>query len=103
MLTIVSTGRPLHTANELGDAIRRTRREQRLTQIALAERANVARGAVQKIEAGRGTVNLSTVLKILRTLSLDLSVNSRRIPIRANSTGKSRIPPTAGPATVRTE
>jgi DNA-binding XRE family transcriptional regulator len=103
MLTIVSTSRPVYTAKELGEAIRRTRREQGLTQIALAERTNVARGAVQKIESGRGTVNLPTVLKILRTLSLDLSVSSRMTPIRAASTNKSRIPPTTGPATVRTE
>src|ERR1700680_745435 len=33
MLTIVSTSRPVHTAKELGEAIRRTRREQGLTQI----------------------------------------------------------------------
>lgn len=62
---------------ELGEEIRRARRELKLSQIDLAERANVARGAVQKIEGGRGTVNLTTVLKLLRTLSLDLTVNSR--------------------------
>jgi DNA-binding XRE family transcriptional regulator len=103
MLIIVSMNRPTYTAKELGEAIRRTRREQDLTQIALAERANVARGAVQKIEAGRGTVNLSTVLKILRTLSLDLSVSSRMTPIRAASLGRSRMPPSTGPGTVRTQ
>jgi HTH-type transcriptional regulator / antitoxin HipB len=103
MLIIVSMNRPVYTAKELGEAIRRSRREQGLTQIALAERANVARGAVQKIEAGRGTVNLSTVLKILRTLSLDLSVSSRMTPIRAAAMGRSRIPPSAGPGTIRTQ
>ena len=103
MLMIVSMNRHIYTAKELGEAIRRTRREQGLTQIALAERANVARGAVQKIEAGRGTVNLPTVLKILRTLSPDLSVSSRMTPIRAASMGRSRIPPSTGPGTVRTQ
>ncbi|MGH7776905.1 MAG: helix-turn-helix transcriptional regulator [Candidatus Dormibacterales bacterium] len=103
MLAIVSTARPLYTAKELGEAIRLARREQGLTQIALAERANVARGAVQKLEEGRGTVNLQTVLKILRTLSLDLRVTSRTTAIRAGSTNRSRIHPTTGPATVRTQ
>src|SRR2546428_14166946 len=103
MLTVVSTSMLVHSTKDLGDATRGARREQRLTQVALAERANVARGAVQKIEAGRGTVNLPTVLKILRTLSLDLSVSSRTIPIRTASANKSRIPPTAGPTTVRTQ
>ena len=101
MLAIVSISRVVHTAKELGETIRRGRQEQGLTQIALAERANVARGAVQKIESGRGTVNLPTVLKILRTLSLDLTVTSRATPIRPISAGKSTAPATAGPATLR--
>ena len=80
MLAIVSTA--VFTTKDLGETIRRARREQGLTQIALAERANVARGAVQKLESGRGTVNFPTVLKVLRTLSLDLVVSSRATPIR---------------------
>jgi transcriptional regulator with XRE-family HTH domain len=82
MLTIVSTPTPVYTPTDLGETIRRARRTQGLTQIDLAERANVARGAVQKLESGRGTVNFPTVLKILRTLSLDLVVSSRATPIR---------------------
>jgi HTH-type transcriptional regulator / antitoxin HipB len=97
MLAIVSTT-PVFTAKDLGEAIRHARRERGLTQIALAERANVARGAVQKLESGRGTVNLPTVLKILRTLSLDLIVSSRAAPIRPGGATESRIPPTAGPS-----
>jgi transcriptional regulator with XRE-family HTH domain len=94
MLTIVSMG-PIHTLADLGETIKRARREQGWSQIALAERANVARGALQKIEAGRGTVNLPTVLKILRTLSLDLTVTSRAIPIR--------IPPASSAADVHAQ
>ena len=91
----MSTTGPLHTAAELGEAIKRARRAHGLSQIALAERANVARGALQKIETGRGTVNLTTLLKLLRILSLDLSVTSRSGAVQGNSTDESR-PPTAG-------
>jgi transcriptional regulator with XRE-family HTH domain len=91
MLMIVSTLAPVYSTRDLGEAIRRARHEQGLSQIALAERANVARGVVQKLESGRGTVNLPTVLKVLRTLSLDLIVSSRGTPIR--------IPPLARPPT----
>jgi transcriptional regulator with XRE-family HTH domain len=77
MLAIVSIQARVFDVAELGRVIRRVRRERRLTQIELAERANVARGAVQKLEEGRGTVNLTTVLKILRMLSLDLTITTR--------------------------
>ena len=99
MLMIVGISTPLHSARDLGEVVRRSRREQGLTQIALAERANVARGVVQKLESGRGTVNLPTVLKVLRTLSLDLLVSSRAIPIRPGHVNRSLIPPSAGPPT----
>jgi HTH-type transcriptional regulator / antitoxin HipB len=77
MLTIVSIKHRVFTVKELGESIKGARRELKLNQIELAQRANVARGAVQKLEEGRGTVNLDTVFKLLRTLSLDLTVESR--------------------------
>src|SRR5215472_12191281 len=82
MLMIVSIAMPVHSARDLGETVRRARHEQGLTQIALAERANVARGVVQKLESGRGTVTLPTVLKVMQTLSLDLVVSPRSTPIR---------------------
>lgn len=85
MLMIVSTATTVYTMKDLGQTVRRARRERGLTQIALAERANVARGAIQKLESGRGTVNLPTVLKVLRTLSLDIVVSSRATPIQPQS------------------
>ncbi len=79
MLTIVSMhlGTPVYTTKDLGQALKRARKQRGLTQIALAERANVARGVLQKLESGRGAVTLDTVLKLLHTLSLDLIVESR--------------------------
>ncbi|TAN35078.1 XRE family transcriptional regulator [bacterium] len=77
MLAIASMKSKVFEPRELGRALRSARRAKRMTQIELAQRANVARSAVQKMEEGRGTVNLDTVLKLLRTLSLDLEVVSR--------------------------
>lgn len=62
---------------ELGTFIKRLRKEQHLSQFELAEQANVARSAIQKLEEGKGTVNLDTAIKILSSLSLDLGVISR--------------------------
>lgn len=70
----------IFTAADLGAAIKRARRARRLTQIQLAEHANVSRGALQKLEKGRGTVTLPTMFRLLRTLSLDLAVVSRSAP-----------------------
>jgi HTH-type transcriptional regulator/antitoxin HipB len=77
MLAIASMKSKVFDPRELGEALRRARRAKRMTQIELAQSANVARSAVQKLEEGRGTVNLDTVLKLLRTLSLDLEIVSR--------------------------
>ena len=99
MLMIVSTATPVYTTRDLGETVRRARHERGLTQIDLAERANVARGAVQKLESGRGTVNFPTVLKVLRTLSLDLVVSSRAAPIWPSSMTSSSALPAVGPST----
>jgi transcriptional regulator with XRE-family HTH domain len=77
MLSIVSIRTRIMSLTDLGETIKRGRRERHLSQIELAQYANVARSAVQKVEEGRGTVNLGTALKLLHTLSLDLAVVSR--------------------------
>ena len=76
MLTIVSSHRILNST-DLGTAIREARRAQHLSQIDLARHAHVARGALQKLETGRGDLNLGTVFKLLQILSLDLSIVPR--------------------------
>jgi transcriptional regulator with XRE-family HTH domain len=77
MLAIVSSQDRIHTEHELGGLIRRQRRERGLSQIELAEQANVARTAIQKLEEGRGTVTLDTAIRIVTALSLDLAVMPR--------------------------
>ncbi len=76
MLTFMST-LTAHTAGDLGELIRRIRKERGLTQTELAERANIARGALQKLERGRGTITIETFLKLLHAMSLDLALSDR--------------------------
>jgi transcriptional regulator with XRE-family HTH domain len=51
----------------LGQSVRTLRRREDLTQVELAERANVALGALKALERGRNTTT-ETLLKILRVL-----------------------------------
>jgi transcriptional regulator with XRE-family HTH domain len=67
----------IYEASELGAIIRDARKTRGLSQIDLARRANVARDAVQRLEEGRGTVTVTTAIRLLNTLSLDLSVFDR--------------------------
>ncbi len=76
MLAIVSIER-VFSSGDLGSAIRRARRARRWSQVELAARANVARSAVQKLEAGRGTTTVETALKLLNILSIDLALSPR--------------------------
>ena len=76
MLTIMSSER-IFSSKDLGRAIKAARSRRGLNQIELAQHANVSRGVVQKLEAGRGTVALDNALKLLHILSLDLLVQSR--------------------------
>lgn len=76
MLTTVGTQR-IFGNKDVGRAIRAARTARGLTQIELAQHANVSRGVLQKLEGGRGTATLENVLKILHMLSLDLVVQAR--------------------------
>jgi transcriptional regulator with XRE-family HTH domain len=85
MLTIVSPT-PIWKTADIAKWIRAARKQRGWNQTELAERANVSRGVVQKLEEGRGTtVNLDTVLSLLRTLSLDLTVEPRSAELKGLS------------------
>ena len=51
----------------LGADIRRLRLRNRLTQIELAERANVSGSAIKNLEGGKGS-SLTTVVRVVRAL-----------------------------------
>ncbi|MGP8161619.1 MAG: helix-turn-helix domain-containing protein [Candidatus Dormibacteria bacterium] len=64
---------------ELGRLVRERRRVRQLTQADLAAAAGVGRGVLQKLETGRGGVNVDGVLAILSALSLDVHVVDREM------------------------
>lgn len=82
MLTIVSPT-PVSKTQDIAKWIRAARKELGWNQSELARRANVSRSVVQKLEEGRGTtVNLDTVLRLMRSLSLDLAVEPRSAKLK---------------------
>lgn len=68
---------PIFTTGDMGAVIKAARKRRRLTQTQLAAYANLSRGVVQKLEEGRGTVALENAVRILNTLSIDLTVQPR--------------------------
>lgn len=60
--------------SELGQRMRAARKRARLSQAALAERANVSLSAVKSLEAGRGS-SLKTFVSVVRALELDAGLD----------------------------
>ena len=60
-------------ANEIGDKIRRLRKERGLTQSDLADRSGVSFGAIQNLEAGKRTPRADTIEMLAQ--ALDVSPN----------------------------
>lgn len=64
-------------ARELGEHVRTWRKLQNLRMDDLAERANVSRGVVHRIESGNLGVSLGSLLEVLRCLGqLDVLVEA---------------------------
>ena len=61
----------------LGVALRRRRRQLKLTQAELAERAGIRQGTVSQVENGLKTVKLQTVMDLLRALDLEMAIQPR--------------------------
>lgn len=61
----------------LGRAIRQRRREQQLTQAALADLADLSAVFVNEVEKGKPTAQIGRVLRLLRTLGIDLVARPR--------------------------
>ena len=64
-------------AETLGDVIRRRRKEQHLTQVALADLADVSAVFVNEVENGKPTAQIGRVIRLLRTLGVDLVARPR--------------------------
>ncbi|HEU5152676.1 MAG TPA: helix-turn-helix domain-containing protein, partial [Iamia sp.] len=68
----------VHTARDIGALVRARRQELGLSQGALAERASVSRQWLVAAEAGKPTVELAAVLRVLA--ALDLALDLRTAP-----------------------
>jgi transcriptional regulator with XRE-family HTH domain len=77
-------GRPTTDELEelLGRNVRATRIAQDLTQVELADRANVSLGSVKSLENGRGST-IATLVKVVRALDQQSWIDALRPPSRA--------------------
>ncbi len=75
--------RPIQTSKAFGSEVRRARKDQGLSQAALAERAGVGRPWLSELETGKRTVELGRALAVLNALGLAISF----APIASSSGG----------------
>lgn len=64
----------IRTASDLGLVIRQRRKQQNLTQGALAKRVGVSRQWIVSIEQGGNRTELGRILRVLNTLGLVVQV-----------------------------
>jgi len=62
---------------QIGAAIRRARRQARLTQAALGAKTGLRQATISELERGEGDVRLSTLLDVLAALGLELVIDER--------------------------
>jgi transcriptional regulator with XRE-family HTH domain len=82
---------------ELCGILKQVRLQQNITQEQLADQAGLSRSAISKMEVGRASVSLLTVIQVLRALEQlhwldDWAVNAQVSPLLvAKFTSKSRV------------
>jgi len=65
------------TPKQLGTVIRRTRRQQGLSQMQLGEKAGLRQETISLIETGNPATRIETVLAVLAALDLEFKIGSR--------------------------
>ena len=65
-------------ANELGEAIRKRRKELRITQPHLAELARISTNTLYKLERGQANPSLDVINKTLEVLGMTLALEVRK-------------------------
>ena len=74
---------PARTPRQIGNLIRRARKQRGWSQSQLAVRVGVRQGTISLIETGNPATKLDTLLAILAALELELQVGSRVTGSRA--------------------
>lgn len=75
-----SSGRAGRRPAEIGAVLRRFRRELKLSQQGVADRAGIRQATISAIEAGDEGVSLKTLALILAALDLELVIRPRSEP-----------------------
>lgn len=58
----------------VGDAIRKARQEQHLTQEELGERIGVQRAQISRLEKGKSVITLPTMSRVFKALGIDTGI-----------------------------
>jgi HTH-type transcriptional regulator/antitoxin HipB len=70
-------GKIIRNNKDLGEAIRRARKNMDLRQVDVAQKASVRQALVSDLENGATTAKLDTVIRVLAALDMDLSIVPR--------------------------
>ncbi len=68
----------IRSNKDLGESIRRARKNKGLRQVDVARKASVRQALVSDLENGMTTARYDTVIKVLAALDMDLSIVPRR-------------------------
>lgn len=68
----------VRTSQELGELVRRTRKEQQLMQMDLAGLSNTGNRFIVDVERGKPTLQLQKVLDLLDLIGLEIVVRPKR-------------------------
>jgi len=80
----------VQTAEELGRLARAHRKHRRLTLETVSGLGNLSTRFLSEFERGKETAEIGKVLKALRTLGLEVSIQPRGRAVPAHGTGKTR-------------
>lgn len=67
----------IRSVSQLGNAIRRIRRLQNLSQTELSKKAGVTQATISRMESGAHKAEISTVLLLMAALNADLHMGPR--------------------------
>jgi HTH-type transcriptional regulator / antitoxin HipB len=67
----------IRTTKQIGDAIRRIRRQRNLTQAELGQKVHARQATISKLEAGEPATQLRTFMDTLAALDLELVIQPR--------------------------
>lgn len=63
------------TVAKIGETIKKVRKEQKVTQVQLAQLSNVGYRFVLDLEAGKKTIQLGKVLAVMETLGIRVNLD----------------------------